>query len=45
MFPTRNRVARYSTARIPVKLRDMIYTLDMPVAGIEELIDWDGNRF
>lgn len=38
VFPTRNRVARY-TARIRMKLEDRLYTLDRPIAGIEELTD------
>lgn len=40
VYPARNRIARYAT-RIGMELGDMLYTLDRPVAGIEELLDSD----
>lgn len=40
VFPARNRVARYA-ARLAMEVGDRLYTLDRPVAGIEELLDWD----
>lgn len=40
VFPARNRVARYA-GRVGIELGDQLYTLDMPIAGVEELWDWD----
>lgn len=40
VFSTRNRIARY-TARVGMELGDRLYTLDRPVAGVEELLDWE----
>lgn len=40
VFPARNRVARYA-ARVEMELGDRIYTLDMSVTGVEELMGRD----
>lgn len=40
VFPARNRVARYAD-RVAMETSDILYTMDMPVTGIEELLDWD----
>lgn len=40
VFPARNRVARYA-ARVAMEYGDRLYTLNRPIAGIEELLDWD----
>lgn len=40
VFPARNRVARYA-ARVSLEYGEGLYTMNNPIAGIEELLDWD----
>lgn len=40
VFLARNRVARY-IARVAMEYGDRLYPLDRPIAGVEELLDWD----
>lgn len=40
VFPVRNRAARFA-AKLGMQAADRLYTLDRPVGGIEELLDWD----
>lgn len=40
IFPVRNRAARFA-AKLGMEAADRLYTLDRPVGGIEELLEWD----
>lgn len=40
IFPARNRIARF-LARVGMETCTGLFTLNRPVAGIEELIEWD----
>lgn len=40
VFAVRNKVARYAT-RLTMEVSERLYTLEHPVGGMEELIDWD----